>query len=137
MGVILNETGEQHEWTLTEHRITCLLIDPSSVRLQSWELSGELEVRLGAEFSLALPGGEPRLLDPERTTSLAPLLGLMGEEITRIRIARSGVLALELAGGATFAVHPHPAYEAWEMEMVRDTERVGCLCAPGGGSPWG
>ena len=133
----LSDSGDAQTWDLTGYRVTQLVVDPASVRLQAWTLAATLEVRFGAPFHVRRPGGEHIELDPERSRELAPVLQFVGAELASLTVTRGGALSLALADGARLEVESHPVYEAFEVRGSGALEQVGYLASPGGGSPWG
>ena len=47
----LIESDDEHHWVLLDHRVTQLVIDRSSVRIQTWSLDGSADIRLAASAS--------------------------------------------------------------------------------------
>lgn len=137
MPAYLTETPEKHEWAISDHPVTSLIVDPSSVRLQAWTLQGMFELRFGVPFLLTPPEGTALEIDPERPQTVAPLLDLIGREVMRVHMTRSGSLVVELETGVRLTVEAHDRFEAWEAEFSGPFGDRGYLCRVGGGSPWG
>jgi hypothetical protein len=136
MPAYLNEERDRHDWQVSDHRVTAIIFDLSSIRLQSWTLSASIEVRLGVPFDLSAAGHTYRI-DPEQPATGAPLLPLLGSEVHQLSVRRTGEMTLHLDDHVSIEVEPHAEYEAWEAEFTGPFARSGYLCGPGGGSPWG
>ncbi len=134
---LLKDTGGHHLWDLTGRRVTQLLLDPSSVRLQTWMPEGAAEVRIGVQFTLHTGAGIEHRLDPEQSEALSPVLPLLNRALRALVAFRSGELLVEFDDGASIRVQPHPEYEAWEANGEGELEGIAYLCSPGGGTPWG
>jgi hypothetical protein len=137
MRATLIQNADEHHWMLLDYRVTQLLIDPGSFRLQSWSLEGSVEIRFGAPFSLISARGGERRLDPEQTEALAPVLALLRRPLQSITVSRDGELAVEFSDGVSLRSAPHPRYEAWEVQGAGALEGMSYQCDVGGGSPWG
>ena len=62
MNAQLIESDDEHHWVLLDHRVTQLVIDRSSIRIQTWSLDGSADIRLAAPFVAYLASGaDPRL----------------------------------------------------------------------------
>jgi hypothetical protein len=133
----LSASESQQQWDLTGRCITQLVFDPGAVRLATWHLEGEAEIRLGVPFHLRQPDGSEYVLDPEQTATLSPVFGLLQEPLRNLTAFRSGGLHVAFENGTTIVIEPHPAYEAWEASGSGDLMGVAYLCGPDGGSPWG
>jgi hypothetical protein len=133
----LIESPDEHHWVLLDHRVTQLLIDPSSFRFQTWSLDASAEIRCSAPFRLRQATGAERVLDPRATETLAPVLTLLQRRIESLTITRRGELTADFGGGVSLTVEPHPRYEAWEIQGGGALEGMRYLCHIGGGSPWG
>jgi Family of unknown function (DUF6188) len=131
------DSSDEQIRDLTGYRLTQLVVDRASVRIDAWMLAAALEVRFGAPFRVRWASGEATELDPERPRELAPLLGLIGAELGSLTVTRVGTLSLALADGTRLEVESHSVYEAFEVRGSGALERVGYLASPGGGSPWG
>jgi uncharacterized protein DUF6188 len=133
--VSFDANAHRHLWTLSEWPITQLGFDVASVRLSAWKLQGSVEIRVGCPFTFRTEA-DSMLLDPEATTSLSPILSLLGQPLHTITVTSRGVLHLEI-GHCDLAVEPHREFEAWEAQGEGVFDGLGYLCRPGGGSPWG
>ncbi len=133
----LIETADEHHWVMLQHRITQLMIDASSFRLQCWSLDASFEVRFAVPFTLELPSGAVRALDPEQPEGLAPLLSLLGRYVESVTITRDGDLSVELDSGHVLRVRAHPRHEAWEMQGGGALEGMSYLAMAAVGRPWG
>ena len=136
MKASLIESQDEHHWVLLDHRVTQLLIDADSVRLQTWSLDGSADVRLAAPFTLRPASGADRGLDPAATESLAPALALLRRGIRSLTVARTGTLTLSFSDGSSIIAEPHPRLESWEVHGGGVLEGMSYICAPGGGAPW-
>jgi hypothetical protein len=137
MKATLIESPEEHHWVLLDSRVTQLLIDANSFRFQAWSLDASAEVRVGVPFTLRLPSGAERSLDPEQTEGLAPALAILRRPLQSLTITRGGELTVDFGDGMSIVVRPHPRYEAWEVQGGGSLEGMDYLCHVGGGAPWG
>ena len=132
----VRRSNDQEQWLLGGRRVTQVIVDPASVRLQAWTLDGAVDVRLGAPFELELSTGRLQL-DPEAPAQLGPILALISMPLHSLTAYRTGALLVQFAGVITLRVEPHPAFEAWEVCGSGEFSELSYLAAPGGGSPWG
>ena len=137
MAVYFDAQLDEHRWTLKDHQVTQLILDPSAFRFQTWTLAASAEIRCGVPFTYREADGIEHTLDPDAPESLAPLLGLLMQTLLTVTVTRLGNLAVTFGDGSELRVTPHPAYEAWEINGSGELEEMGYLCGPGGGSPWG
>lgn len=137
MAAKLDDSYDRHEWTLRDHRITQLCVDPGACRMQSWTLQDSLEIRLGARFRLTLFDGTSREIDPELPEQLAPLLTMVGREIVHMVVTRSGSLSVRLSDGSLIEIDSSSRYEAFQVNGAGALEGITYIAQPGGGSPWG
>ena len=137
MHAVLEETPDEHQWTFQDLRVTQLLVDPGSVRIQAWHLSGQIELRLGVPFAFRDLDGGSRAVDPEAPEQLAPLLTLVGRSVDAATISRWGTLGIRFGDGSAIDIEPHDQFEAWEIQGTGELAAVNYLCGVGGGSPWG
>src|SRR5690349_24956787 len=89
----LIESEDEHHWVLLDHRVTQLVIDRSSIRIQTWSLEGSADVRLAAPFVVSLASGAARRIDPTDTERLAPCLALVGLAVRSVTVTRTGPVA--------------------------------------------
>jgi hypothetical protein len=136
MQASLIESPDEHHWVLLEHRVTQLTVDQRSLRLQSWSLDGSTELQIAAPFTLRLPGGAARALDPVETQALAPVLALLRRRLTSLTVARSGELTAEFGEGMSITVPPDRRVDAWELQGGGTLEGLVYRCPAGGGAPW-
>jgi hypothetical protein len=116
MQATLIESADEHHWVLLDHRVTQLVFDPGSFRLQTWSLDGSAELRLGAPFRLRLAtGGAERVLDPAATETLAPVLGLLRRAAESLTVTRAGALTLAFRDGAAVVAEAAGKGTAWEV----------------------
>ncbi|MEU8644059.1 DUF6188 family protein [Streptomyces sp. NPDC048674] len=91
------------------------------VRLSLCALDPDEGYRLDAELVLETPflfrdaAGEWYELDPGTGVSLAPVLGLFGQTLTRVDVREHGVLVIDFQDGAGLWIGPDPDYESWHL----------------------
>ena len=112
----LIESEDEHHWVLLDHRVTQLVIDQSSIRLQTWSLDGSADVRLAAPFGFQLPNGTRRQIDPSDTERLAPCLALVGLGVRSVTVTRTGTLTLAFGDGSSIIAAPDPRRSAWDIQ---------------------
>lgn len=112
----LIESDDEHHWVLLDHRVTQLVIDRESIRIQTWSLDGSADVRLGAPFVSQLPNGATRTIDPRDTERLAPCLALVGLGVRSVTVTRGGTLTLAFSDGSTLTAPPDPRQTAWDVQ---------------------
>jgi hypothetical protein len=83
------------------------------------------------------PDGRELTIDPDRSETVVPLLGLLGRELRTIHVTRQGQLTAAFGDGSSLVVEPHPTYEAWEATGDGELEEMKYLCGSPGESPWG
>ena len=116
MNAQLIESDDEHHWVLLDHRVTQLVIDRSSLRIQTWSLDGSADIRLAAPFSMQLPSGATRHVDPSDTERLAPCLGLVGLGVRSVTVTRTGTLTLAFTDGSSISALPNPRTSAWDVQ---------------------
>ncbi|MDQ3697855.1 MAG: DUF6188 family protein [Gemmatimonadota bacterium] len=136
MNATLIESPDEHHWVLLDHRVTQLVIDPGSLRVQTWSLDASAEIRLAAPFTVRVGEGVARTLDPEATESLAPALALLRRSVRSLTITSGAELTITLADEAVLQARAHPRCAAWELQGGGALEGVAYRCLPGGGRPW-
>jgi hypothetical protein len=112
----LIESDDEHHWVLLDHRVTQLVIDRSSIRIQTWSLEGSADVRLAAPFVVNLASGAARRIDPADTERLSPCLALVGLGVRSVTVTRTGTLTLAFSDGSSIAVTPDPRRPAWDVQ---------------------
>lgn len=132
----LIESGDEHHWVLLDHRVTQLVIDTTSVRLQSWSLDSSMEIRLAGPFVLRQPSGAERTLDPAATEGLAPVLALLRRLVQSITVTRDGNLTIELGDGLALVARAPGRADAWEIQGGGALEGMGYRAPPQGGAAW-
>lgn len=137
MSVTCSKSYDEHTWTFTEHEITQVIVDPASVRLVSWRLDGAFDLRLGVPFEFTRVDGSSDTLDPERPTTLAPVLSFVGRSVGSVVVTRNGDLTLRFGDDSFVRVTSHAAFEAFEVSGEGMLADFNYLATPGGGSPWG
>jgi hypothetical protein len=112
----LIESEDEHHWVLLDHRVTQLVIDRSSIRLQTWSLDGSADIRLAAAFSFQLVNGSTRHIDPVDTERLSPCLAWVGLGVRSVTVTRTGTLSLAFCDGSTITAPPDPRRSAWDVQ---------------------
>ncbi len=112
----LIESEDEHHWVLLDHRVTQLVIDRSSIRLQTWSLDGSADIRLAAPFTYQLVNGSTRLIDPIETERLSPCLGWVGLGVRSVTVTRTGTLSLAFGNGSSIMAAPDPRRSAWDVQ---------------------
>ena len=112
----LIESDDEHHWVLLDHRVTQLVIDRSSIRLQTWSLDGSADIRLAAPFGFQLASGAMRHVDPSDTERLAPCLALVGLGVRSVTVTRTGTLTLSFSDGSAIIASPDPRRSAWDVQ---------------------
>jgi hypothetical protein len=131
----LIESPDEHHWVLLDHRVTQLVVDARSLRLQTWSLDASAEIRLSAPFTLRLPSGAERPLDPARTETLAPALAVLRRYVQSVTATREGELTVELGDGYAIVVRPSSRADAWELHGGGALEGMSYRAGPGR-APW-
>ena len=116
MNAQLIESEDEHHWVLLDHRVTQLVIDRESIRIQTWSLDGSADIRLAGPFAIQLASGAIRRLDPSETERLSPCLGLMGLGVRSVTVTRAGTLTIAFTDGASIAASPDPRRPAWDVQ---------------------
>src|SRR3982751_6363530 len=116
MSATLIESADEHHWVLLDHRVTTLIVEPTSFRLQTWSLDASAEVRCAAPFTLRQPSGAERLLDPAETETLAPVLSLLRRRLESITVTRDAELTAAFNGGVSLVVGGRRGPAAWEVQ---------------------
>jgi hypothetical protein len=145
MGATLIESPDEHHWVLLEHQVTQIVIDASSLRIQTWSLEGSAEIRCSARFTLRQSSGAERALDPAETETLAPILGLLRRRLESITVTRDGELTAAFSGGMSIVVSGRGSAERtagsarsrapWEVQgggALEGMSYVGALPQPHG-----
>ena len=136
MQASLIESQDEHHWVLLDHRVTQLVVDTRSLRLQTWSLDGSTELRLAAPFALRSAAGGERTLDPVETLALAPTLALLRRRVASLTVTRAGELTVEFGDGSALVARPSPRTDAWELQGGGALEGMAYRCPPGGGMEW-
>jgi hypothetical protein len=120
MGATLIESPDEHHWVLLDHRVTQIVVDASSFRVQTWSLEGSAEIRCSAPFTLRQGSGHERTIDPVETETLAPILTLLRRRLESITITRDGELTAAFTGGMSIVVAQRTGgarrAAAWEVQ---------------------
>jgi hypothetical protein len=136
MTVELEERPDAHHWIFQDHRITQLLLDLSSLRLQTWTLQASAEIRLAVQFEFLEPDGVSRAINPEEPEQVSPVLSIVGRGIDTMTITRAGELRIVFSDGSTIVAKSHSRFEAWEIQGAGALEGLQYLAVPGGGQSW-
>jgi hypothetical protein len=127
----LIESEDEHHWVLLDHRVTQLVIDRSSIRIQTWSLDGSADIRLAAPFSMQLASGATRQIDPTDTERLAPCLGLVGLGVRSVTVTRSGTLSLAFTDGSLITAAPNTRRTSWDVQGGGILEGMAYVGEPG------
>jgi hypothetical protein len=127
----LIESHDEHHWVLLDHRVTQLVIDRASIRIQTWSLEGSADIRLAAPFVAQLASGATRHIDPSDTERLAPCLALVGLGVRSVTVTRNGTLSLAFSDGSTLTSAPDPRRVAWDVQGGGVLEGMAYAGAPG------
>ena len=133
----LIESPGEHHWVLIDHRVTELMVAIASVALRTWSLDASAELTISAPFTLHVPSGAERAVDPQQSETLAPALALLRRYLRSVTITRAGELRADLSDGYALTVPPHPRLEAWVIQGGGALEGMAYRCPAGGGMPWG
>ena len=116
MNAQLIESEDEHHWVLLDHRVTQLVIDRSSIRIQTWSLDGSADVRVAGPFTLQLASGATRHIDPADTERLAPCLAMVGLGVRSVTVTRNGTLTVAFTDSSAISVPPDPRRPAWDVQ---------------------
>lgn len=116
MNAQLIESDDEHHWVLLDHRVTQLVIDRASIRIQTWSLDGSADIRLAAPFSMQLASGATRHVDPTDTERLAPCLAFIGLGVRSVTVTRTGTLTLAFTDGSSISASPDPRRSSWDVQ---------------------
>ncbi|HUQ80861.1 MAG TPA: DUF6188 family protein [Gemmatimonadaceae bacterium] len=116
MNAQLIESDDEHHWVLLDHRVTQLVIDRSSIRIQTWSLDGSADIRLAAAFAMQLASGATRHVEPADTERLAPCLALVGLGVRSVTVTRNGTLTLAFSDGSSISASPDMRRSAWDVQ---------------------
>jgi hypothetical protein len=136
MGATLIESPDEHHWVLLDHRVTQILIDASSFRVQTWSLEGSAEIRCSGPFVLRQASGAERMIDPAETETLASVLALLRRRLESLTITRDGELTAAFSGGTSVVVGGGRRTTAWEVHgggALEGMSYIGAL--PSGAEP--
>ena len=136
MQASLIQSPDEHHWVLLDHRVTQLVVDVRSLRLQTWSLDGSTELRLTAPFSLRSTAGAERTLDPEETLALAPALALLRRRVASLTVTRAGELTVAFGDGSALVARPSARAEAWELQGGGTLEGMAYRCPVVGELGW-
>ena len=135
MNAQLIESEDEHHWVLLDHRVTQLVIDRTSIRIQTWSLDGSADIRLAAPFVMRLASGATRHIDPTDTERLAPCLTLVGLGVRSVTVARGGSLTLAFTDGSNLTAASDPRRAAWDVQGGGVLEGMAYAAEPGR-EPW-
>ena len=116
MNAQLIESQDEHHWVLLDHRVTQLVIDRESVRIQTWSLDGSADIRLASTFAFHLANGSTKQLDPIETERLSPCLALVGLGVRSITVTRAGTITLAFGDGSSISASPDPRRSSWDIQ---------------------
>ena len=116
MNAQLIESEDEHHWVLLDHRVTQLVIDRSSIRIQTWSLDGSADVRVAGPFTLQLASGATRRIDPADTERLSPCLAMVGLGVRSVTVTRNGTLTVAFTDSSAISVPPDPRRPAWDVQ---------------------
>ena len=119
----------EYGWNLAMEDCRLQLIE-IDFRLSLLFVDGGATARLHVETVCRLCcQGEEKTLDPNETSSLAPILSLFNMNVLNIQIRKHGTLTVSFSNGDTLDVHSDNNYEAWQI-----TSDLGLMfvCCPGG-----
>ncbi|HEU4564192.1 MAG TPA: DUF6188 family protein, partial [Gemmatimonadaceae bacterium] len=137
MNATLIESPDEHHWVLLDHRVTQLVIEPASLRVQTWSLDASAEIRLAGPFTVRVGEGAERALDPAATESLAPALALLRRSVRSLTITREGELSVVLGDGMVVrAAAGGGRHGGWELQGGGALEGMSYHAGPGAGAPW-
>lgn len=136
MNATLIESPDEHHWVLLDHRVTQLVIEPSSLRLQTWSLDASAEIRLAGPFTVRVGEGAERALDPATTESLAPALALLRRSVRSLTITREGELSLVLGEGMVVRATGSGRRGGWAVQGGGALEGMSYRSGPDAGAPW-
>jgi len=91
--------------------------------------SGGDALQIGVPFEFG-HGGASRLIDPDDKELFGVVESLVGKEISRSVVERTGEILVEFEGGDRLTCGPDPDFEAWELV---DSSGAQMVCLPGGG----
>lgn len=132
----LIETPQGWQLPVLGWEVTRCFLDPAAFGLLIDGGTGEiLRLYLEGEFTLQREGATDAVTfgtNSQGPTDFAPLLGLLGEAVSRIEIFKRGNLTIAFKSGDQIDVEPDPNYEAWELDGLG---RLIVVCMPGGGEP--
>lgn len=137
MTATLEAFPERHVWTLHDHRVTQLAVEPGAFRLLTWTLQASAELRVGARCALRQADGVERAIDPDEPEQLAPLLTLVGRSLETLTVLRRGELVAAFSDGTIVTAGPHPRRDAWHVQGGGGLEGMAYRCEAGGRVPWG
>jgi hypothetical protein len=100
------------EFVLEQPAVSFVRVDDQS-KLQF----GETELVIGAPFRLEIDGALHHL-DPHRTRTLGPLLGLYPSTVRWVWTSAGGDLTAVFESGAALTVSPDPTLRAWSLGNV-------------------
>ena len=116
MNAQLIESQDEHHWVLLDHRVTQLVIDRESIRIQTWSLDGSADIRLASTFAFQLANGATKQIDPFETERLSPCLALVGLGVRSVTVTRTGTITLAFGDGSSISASPDPRRQAWDIQ---------------------
>jgi hypothetical protein len=117
-------------WTLvnSEAKVSRVAID-WAVSLTVEADSAKFEIRIESEFHLTTPEGQSITLNPEGNPfGLAPILGLVRHDVTRVDAFKDGRLEVGFANEALLSVAESDDFEPW---AISGQDRMRIVSVPG------
>jgi uncharacterized protein DUF6188 len=112
----LIDSQDEHHWVLLDHRVTQLVIDRESIRIQTWSLDGSADIRLASTFAFHFANGSTKRIDPIETERLSPCLALLGLGVRSVTVTRSGTITLAFSDGSSISASPDPRRPSWDVQ---------------------
>ena len=116
MNAQLIESQDEHHWVLLDHRVTQLVIDRESVRIQTWSLDGSADIRLASTFAFQFANGSTKQINPVETERLSPCLALVGLGVRSVTVTRTGTITLAFSDGSSISASPDPRRSSWDIQ---------------------
>ncbi len=119
----LKERGRYYELRLTGHSVATVSVGPfASITAND---PGKTTLVFWLPFLLHR-FGQAVSIDPRNSESVAPLLALVGAEITDATTDRGGFLSVRFQDGSTVESEPSD-YEGWELKNTSGIHVVGAV----------
>ena|SRR5579883_1528119 len=124
----IQETQDGWEMLLEDGHMLLIQID-FRVAFDFADGSDSATLTIETEFRLKGPDVD-KLLNPEESSTLGPILPLHKAKIVSVDFKRTGQLKIEFGEGYSIEVGPNDRYEAWQLGCT--TPRSRFICTPGG-----